>query len=130
MRDGEHGRYLHVVRKPDDEPQEVTPLSSPSPSDAEASGGDGSAVAAEPARHDAQSVIGTAVMHAAMSWVACCMEQQGVRVEVAQIAPGLFDARVYLADSESDAVGDIMLRVRLDLSSGPVLRTQVEPVHP
>lgn len=74
-------------------------------------------------------MAGQAVMHAAMALVACCMEQEGQRVDVAQIAPGLFDATVYLADAEGAIVGDIMLRVRLDLSSGPVLRMQVEPVH-
>lgn len=127
------GGYLHVVRKPGDpaqevEPQELTPAvavmgvgSSEGPSE-------GPSEAA--ARHDAGSVIGTAVMHAAMSWVACCMELHGVRVDVSQIAPGLFDATVYLSDEAGAVAGDIMLRVKLDLTSGPVLRSQVEPVHP
>lgn len=89
-------------------------------------------------------------MHAAMALVACCMEQgsrqgrhpgdarkaagpggtRGERVDVTRIAPGLFDATVYLADAEGATVGDIMLRVKLDLASGPVLRMQVEPTHP
>lgn len=77
------------------------------------------------AQHDAAAVIGNAVMHAAMSWVACCQEKDGVTVSVATLGSGLFDAEVLLADGSS-----VFLRVTLILESGPRLRTVVEPIHP
>lgn len=70
-------------------------------------------------------VLGNAVMHAAMSWVACCMEKQGESVGVMPLGGGLFDAEVKLSGGDS-----IWLRVRLVLEAGPVLSTRVEPVHP
>ena len=75
--------------------------------------------------HDADTIIGNAVMHAAMSWVACCQEKQGVSVSVAQVGGGLFDAEVMTPDG-----GSTFLRVTLILERGPRLRTQVEPIHP
>ena len=75
--------------------------------------------------HDANTIIGNAVMHAAMSWVACCQEKQGVSVSVAQVGGGLFDAEVTTADG-----GSTFLRVRLILERGPRLQAVVEPIHP
>lgn len=77
------------------------------------------------ARLDASGVLGNAVMYAAMSWVACCMEQTGESVSVMPLGEGLFDAEVRFYEGPS-----IWLRVRLTLESGPVLSTRVEPIHP
>lgn len=74
---------------------------------------------------DASAVLGNAVMYSAMSWVACCMEQQGEAVSVMPLGGGLFDAEVRLVGGRS-----IWLRVRLILEAGPVLTSRVEPVHP
>ena len=74
---------------------------------------------------EASAIISQAVMYAAMAWVSCCMEQQGVEVNVMPLGGGLFDAQVRLAGG-----GDIWLRVRLILEAGPMLRTVVEPIHP
>lgn len=75
--------------------------------------------------HDANTIISNAVMHAAMSWVSCCQEKQGVTVGVCALGGGLFDAEVTTADGRST-----FLRVRLILERGPRLQTLVEPVHP
>ena len=66
-----------------------------------------------------------AVAHAAMSWVACCMERAGENVTVATLGGGVFDAEVTLVGG-----GSTFLRVTLDLGVGPRLRTMVEPIHP
>ena len=75
--------------------------------------------------HDANTIISNAVMHAAMSWVSCCQEKQGVTVGVCPLGGGLFDAEVTTADGRST-----FLRVRLVLERGPRLSTTVEPIHP
>jgi hypothetical protein len=84
-------------------------------------------------KHDASTVIGNAVMYAAMSWVACCMEKSGAMVSVAALGGGLFGAEVTFAEG-----GSFFLRVTLALEHGPGvgpgvgprLRTVVEPIHP
>lgn len=85
----------------------------------------GDAEKTEKAALSASAVLGKAVMHAAMSWVACCMEKQGESVDVMPLSGGLFDAEVHLAGG-----GSMWLRVRLILEAGPVLSTRVEPIHP
>lgn len=70
-------------------------------------------------------VVGTAVAHAAMCWVACCHERQGITVTVSPLGGGMFDAEVSLVGG-----GSLFVRVTLDLSVGPRLRTLVEPIHP
>src|SRR5690242_18241107 len=67
--------------------------------------------------HDASTIIGNAVMYAAMSWVSCCQEKAGVSVSVSQVGSGLFDAEVTTADGRST-----FLRVRLNLERGPRLQ--------
>ena len=74
---------------------------------------------------DASQVIGQAVMYAAMSWMACCIEQTAIEVNVARVGAGVFDAEVKLANGQSQ-----WLRVTLALEYGPRLRTLVEPMHP
>ena len=76
-------------------------------------------------RLDTSKVVGTAVAHAALAWVACCMERPGVEVNVAQVGGGIFDAEVLLQGG-----GSQWLRVTLSLEYGPRLRTLVEPIHP
>lgn len=61
---------------------------------------------------------------AAMSWVACCIEQQRISEQVATLGNGLWDTEVTLADGNS-----CYLRVTLMLETGPRLRTLVEPIH-
>lgn len=95
-------------------PAEPGPLPSPSAS------GD------SPAER-ASELLAQAVMHAAMSWVACCRqpsEQEAHHVEVARVGPGLFDALVHLHSGEVQC-----LRVRLDLRSGPTLTSVVSVLH-
>ena len=82
-------------------------------------------IAPDGGKHDADTVIGNAVMYAAMSWVACCMERAGESVSVASLGGGIFDAEVSLSGG-----GSTFLRVTLDLGVGPRLRTMVEPIHP
>ena len=77
------------------------------------------------ASREAAAILGNAVMHAAMSWVACCMEKQGESVEVMPLGGGLFDAEVRLQGG-----GSMWLKVRLILEAGPRLMTQIEPIHP
>lgn len=75
--------------------------------------------------HSASDVLGQAVMHAAMSWVACCMEKPGESVDVVQVGRGAFHATVHFADG-----GTYMLAVSMLLETGPVLTVQVQPIHP
>lgn len=63
-----------------------------------------------------------------MSWVACCIEQPAVEVNVAQLGGGIFDADVKLENGQSQE--SVWLRVTLALDYGPRLRTLVEPIHP
>jgi hypothetical protein len=96
------GRYLTVVRPdPDGAPDEGIPPK------------------------DADDVIGQIVMHAATAWVVACMERDAHTVDVARIAPGLFDAMVHLVGG-----GEVMVRVHTQLDTGPRLTLTVEPVHP
>jgi hypothetical protein len=85
--------------------------------------------AASSAATDASAILGNAVMYAAMSWVACCMEQAGEAVNVMPLGGGLFDAEVRLSGG-----GSMWLRVRLiltkSLEAGPVLSSRIEPIHP
>lgn len=46
----------------------------------------------EQAQHDAAAVIGNAVMHAAMSWVACCQEKAGISSRCVRSGAGLIGA--------------------------------------
>lgn len=79
-----------------------------------------------PSVRDASQVVGNAVAHAAMSWVACCMERAVDHVDVEQVGRGAFQATVHFKDGE----GSFMLSVALLLETGPRLTCQVEPIHP
>ena len=119
MGDGtiERRAHLHLV---DDGAEYSTAESSP-----ESNGDPGPVPESSDTAQNASAVIGTAVAHAAMSWVACCMERLGQSVTVATLGGGVFDADVLLVDG-----GNVMVRVTLILEHGPRLRTLVEPIHP
>jgi hypothetical protein len=64
-------------------------------------------------------------MHAACSWIACCLERSATNVEVIQVGHGQFDTMAHFEDGTVQ-----FLRLRLDLQTGPRLAAYVEPVHP
>lgn len=77
-----------------------------------------------------------AIMYAAVSWVALCVERSVYAVDIQPIARNVYEVSVHYADREtgSEAAGQssegIILRVRLAVERGLALETTVEPVHP
>lgn len=78
-----------------------------------------------------------AIMYAAVSWVALCVERSVYAVDIQPIARNLYEVSIHYADPETggEAPGGpgaagIILRVRLAVERGLALETTVEPVHP
>jgi hypothetical protein len=78
-----------------------------------------------------------AIMYAAVSWVALCVERTVYAVDIQPIARNLYEVSVHYASSDADvesgqdaATVGIILRVRLNVERGLAVETLVEPVHP
>lgn len=84
-----------------------------------------------------------AIMYAAVSWVALCVERSVYAVDIQPIARNVYEVSVHYSDVEAgqgekgekqEAAGQssegIILRVRLAVERGLALETTVEPVHP
>ncbi|WIG60468.1 MAG: hypothetical protein OJF49_003216 [Ktedonobacterales bacterium] len=79
--------------------------------------------------------LANAIMYACTGWVALCMERTCASVDVQPIAARLYEAAVTL---EPKAEGEgwecqpdtVLLRVRLEVEVGLIVRTVVEPVRP
>ena len=78
-----------------------------------------------------------AIMYAAVSWVALCVERSVYAVDIQPIARNLYEVSVHYASSDADvesgqdaATVGIILRVRLNVERGLAVETLVEPVHP
>ena len=115
-----HAPYLHVVRQstaaadPDPDPDP-----GPVPDDDPDADPDPAALAAAPLSH--------AIMHAVVGWLALCMERVAVAVEIQPIADRLYEVSAHFDEQQSAGV---LLRVRLDVEPGLVVRTTVEPLRP
>ncbi len=78
----------------------------------------------------ASAALSQAIMYATMSWLALCVERVAVAVDIQPIAGRLYEVSVHYDSSDADHSDGIILRVRLDVEPGLVVRTIVEPLRP
>jgi len=74
-----------------------------------------------------------AIMYAAVSWVALCVERTVYAVDIQPIAHNVYEVSVHYSDAVTggEAHGEgITLRIALAIELGMVLRTRVESVRP
>ena len=125
-----HAPYLHVVRLP--------PLPDPDPDlpdgvdaalivDADPDPDPGPVPDADPADTAAPVPLSQAIMNAVVGWLALCMERVAVAVDIQPIADRLYEVSAHFDEQHSAGV---LLRVRLDVEPGLVVRTTVEPLRP
>ena len=95
----------------------------------EASDGASDGASTEPVSQ-ASAALSQAIMYATMSWLALCVERVAVAVDIQPIAGRLYEVSVHYDSSDADHSDGIILRVRLDVEPGLVVRTTVEPIRP
>ena len=78
----------------------------------------------------ASAALSQAIMYATMSWLALCVERVAVAVDIQPIAGRLYEVSVHYDSSDADHSDGIILRVRLDVEPGLVVRATVEPLRP
>lgn len=74
-----------------------------------------------------------AIMYAAVSWVALCVERTVYAVDIQPIAQRLYEVSIHYADVQTggkSAGEGIILRVKLEVEAGLVMRMAVEPIRP
>lgn len=75
-----------------------------------------------------------AIMHAAVAWVALCVERSCYAVDIQPVAARVYEVSVHYADADDagkEAVGEgIILRIALAVGPGLAIHTSVEPVRP
>lgn len=76
--------------------------------------------------------ITQAIMYAAVGWVALCVERAVYAVDITPIARRTYEVSARYADASgaADAGEGIILRVTLEVASGLVVHSTVEPVRP
>ena len=96
--------------------------------DAPASDADVAAASGPAASGPAASApLAQAVMYATMSWLALCVERVAVAVDIQPVAERMYEVSAHFDEEHSEG---IILRVRLDVEPGLVVRTTVEPLRP
>jgi hypothetical protein len=84
----------------------------------------GAAAVVEEAR--TAQAVSQALMYACMSWVALVREEAALSVDLTPIGQLAYEADVLLSESGER----LLLRVRLVVEPGLVVRTVIEPVRP
>lgn len=67
------------------------------------------------------------IMYAVLSWLALCVERVAVAVEIQPIAERLYEVSAHFDEEHTQG---IILRVKLEVLTGLVVRSTVEPVRP
>jgi len=73
------------------------------------------------------TTLSQAIMYATVGWLALCMERVAVAVDIQPIAEGVYEVSAHF---DAERTEGVLLRVRLEVAPGLVVRTVVEPVRP
>lgn len=68
-----------------------------------------------------------AIMYAVCGWLALCVERVAVAVDIQPIAEGVYEVSAHFDEEHTQGM---LLRVRLEVAAGLVVRTVVEPLRP